>query len=900
MHESATTHDSDVSSPLPTADLCRTIFEHAADAILVATHAGRFVAANPAAAALLGYRVDELLCRAWSDCLLGDALLLPPDVPPGQTVRQEGHLRGADGRLRIVAIATCRLPDGTLLSSLHDITALVEAEAALRARAARLRLVADSLPQLIWTWGPDGACDYVNQQWVTYTGLPQSALLGLGWLEPVHPDDRAPTAAAARAAIAAESPFHAECRFRHHDGSYRWFDTRAVPLRDGDGRIVTWVGANTDIDEAHELRERLREESERFATIAAVAPGVIHAYRLRPDGSSCFPYASPAITEIYGLTSEELADDAAAIAALVHPDDKPHIVATTAESARTMTPWHSEHRVRHPTKGERWVEVHASPRHEPDGSVLWYGMLTDVTARKQAAAALQQSEARFAKAFRASPVALCLTRLDDGRFVDVNDRFLELFELQPDAIVGTSPAGLQLYPEPGRRDEFVNHLRAQGAIRDLETTARTRSGRLRIVLLSAELLDLGTESCILTLLTDITEHRHAEVTRARLEAELRHAQKMESIGQLAGGVAHDFNNLLTAIGGYTELALADLATGSPIRADLAEIQRATDRAGALTRQLLAFARRQRLEMRPLDLNQLAASVAKLLRRLIGEHIQLVVEAAPDLGVVVADPGQLEQVLVNLAVNARDAMPMGGTLTIGTANVDLDPRSAPGHLDLPAGRYVQLTVSDTGVGVPPEHQPHLFEPFFTTKPLGEGTGLGLATCYGIVQQHGGAIAIASEVGQGTAVAVYLPRSSGAEGDSGPDAAPVALPEGTETILLAEDDPAVRALTARVLRACGYTVLVAANGVEALRLAQHHAPGAVDLLLSDVVMPALAGPALAAQLRQQYPRVKVVFMSGYSTHPALPDADGIGGDWLLAKPFTPAELAQWVRARLDAEA
>jgi two-component system cell cycle sensor histidine kinase/response regulator CckA len=390
---------------------------------------------------------------------------------------------------------------------------------------------------------------------------------------------------------------------------------------------------------------------------------------------------------------------------------------------------------------------------------------------------------------------------------------------------------------------------------------------------------------------DVTE-------RKLLEAQLMQAQKMESVGRLAGGIAHDFNNLLTVIIGCTELSTATLPPASPARGNLREILQAALRARDLTRQLLAFARREVAESRILSLDDLVIATSKLLRRLIGEDIELVLRPSQSAAHIKADAGQIEQVLVNLAVNARDAMPGGGTLTIAITQVTVGLESERRPPRLPPGSYVRLTVSDTGTGMSEAAKAHLFEPFFTTKEIGKGTGLGLATCYGIVTQSGGCIALESEVGRGTTVIIDLPRVEGAADKVlGQRDAPE-LPRGSETVLLVEDEPVVRALSARILRKHGYTVLEAQNGHDALSLAATYEGGPIDLLMTDVVMPQMGGEALAARFRAEYPATRVLFTSGYSDSESF-RADVLGrGAAFIEKPFSPAALARKVRATLDA--
>jgi two-component system cell cycle sensor histidine kinase/response regulator CckA len=384
-------------------------------------------------------------------------------------------------------------------------------------------------------------------------------------------------------------------------------------------------------------------------------------------------------------------------------------------------------------------------------------------------------------------------------------------------------------------------------------------------------------------------------SRRQLEEQLRQSQKMEAIGALAGGVAHDFNNLLTVIRGHAELLLESLEATSPERADVDAIATAANRAAALTRHLLAFSRKQMLQPVPLDLTAVITALTPMLRRLIGEDIGITITCEP-VGVVIADPGQMEQVVLNLVVNARDAMPSGGRIEITTRNVDLAPRFQ--HVDRSeslGGPYVLLAVSDTGPGIAPDHRDRIFEPFFTTKGLGQGTGLGLSTVFGIVKQSGGQIALETEIGQGSTFRIYLPRvGDGARAESN---APIAAKrmDGAETILLAEDEDAVRALVCRVLEQQGYKVVAARDGAEALRLAAMH-EGWIDLLLSDVIMPGMGGIELSDQIRRVRPGIRVLYMSGYTESEI--DRRGVLGEdaALLEKPFTGHSLAAAVRAAL----
>ena len=382
------------------------------------------------------------------------------------------------------------------------------------------------------------------------------------------------------------------------------------------------------------------------------------------------------------------------------------------------------------------------------------------------------------------------------------------------------------------------------------------------------------------------------------DEQLRQAQKMEAVGQLAGGVAHDFNNLLTAIGGYAEFALSRLdGADGKVRENVEEIRRSADRASALTRQLLAFSRKQILQPKALRLDQLVGGLDTMLRRLIGEHIEIVTVSRPGLGYVTADPGQLEQVVVNLVVNARDAMPDGGELIIDTANVELDAAAARAHDGASPGDYVTLTVRDTGEGMDEDTIARIFEPFFTTKEQGKGTGLGLATVYGIVKQSGGFLEVTSTPGRGASFRVFLPRVEADVAAEEPDEAPDAgLASGSETVLLVEDEVVVRDLLREVLETSGYEVLEAEDGVSALELAEAH-PSRIDLLLTDVVMPKMSGRELAERFHVKRPDAKVLYTSGY-TDGAIGDQGVLEpGTEFLQKPFSFADLTQKVRSVLD---
>jgi signal transduction histidine kinase/CheY-like chemotaxis protein len=443
--------------------------------------------------------------------------------------------------------------------------------------------------------------------------------------------------------------------------------------------------------------------------------------------------------------------------------------------------------------------------------------------------------------------------------------------------------------------EFEAQARGEKSLA-AELPCRRKDGSVIYADITASGMVLNKKRCNVGFFSDVTERRRGREERDMLEEQLRASQKIEAIGSLAGGIAHDFNNLLSVILNYTGFALEGLREGDPVKDDLLEVKKAGERAGALTRQLLAFSRKQMLQPVPLNLNQIAAGVEKMLRRILGEDIDYVQVLAPDLGVVRADPGQIEQVLMNLVVNARDAMPEGGKLTIETTNMEIDEEYASRHVAVEPGAYVLLAVTDTGRGMDEQTKARLFEPFFTTKEKGKGTGLGLSTVYGIVKQSGGNIWVYSEPGRGTTFKIYLPRELAATATA---AKPRTVPRrstGTETILLVEDEEALRKVARRALDAAGYTVLSAADGDEALLICAQHV-GDIHLLLTDVVMPRMSGRALAQELSKTRPTLKVLYMSGYTDNAIVHHGVLDAGTHFLGKPFTAADVTRKVREVLD---
>jgi PAS domain S-box-containing protein len=549
-----------------------------------------------------------------------------------------------------------------------------------------------------------------------------------------------------------------------------------------------------------------------------------------------------------------------------------------------------------------WASVVITAMRDETGKLRGFAKVTrDLTERREAEASLRRHENLLATVLNTLPVGLLVTNRD-GQVILCNRMAAQLWgEIQEgdDMMVRYHQSQAWWVDTRQRIDDASWPL--WRAIRTGEAVLNTaveieRGGERKFVIKSAVPLRDSRDEVVGAVVVDqdVTDRFQAERQLEDTKAHLAQAQKMEAVGRLAGGIAHDFNNLLTVINALSITGLRSLPATDPLRADLEEIHAAGDRAANLTRQLLAFSRRQVLQPEILDLNVIVLGVSRMLGRVIGEDIALRLDLAPDINPVQADKGQLEQVIMNLSLNARDAMPNGGKLEIGTATVNVGSASAelPG---LTPGTYVRLVVGDTGIGMDSVTRSHIFEPFFTTKRQGEGTGLGLATVYGIIQQSGGAIQVDSEPGKGTSFRIYLPEAIQSTGADEPKAAPSAL-GGSELILLVEDEPSVRRLTANLLRDYGYAVLEVGRAEEALNVARA-APRRIDLVLTDVVMPGMSGPQLVAQLTAQGTATRALYMSGYSD---VADRAGLSlADFsILQKPFTPEGLSRRVREALDA--
>lgn len=638
--------------------------------------------------------------------------------------------------------------------------------------------------------------------------------------------------------------------------------------------------------ERKRAEEALQKREEHFRSLIENALDIIAI--IQADGF--FRYASPSVARVLGYRPDELIGRN--IFSQVHEDDRVALKDMLAVSgSEPASPVSREFRFRH-QNGE-WLVIEAAGRSFVDeaGNPGIIINARDITGRKKSEEALREVNETLRAVIATSPLAIYT--LDRGRDVRTwNPAAERIFGFSEEEVLGRPLPTILEEDDAATRAQFERMLRGEETLVGFESRRKRRDGSvIDVSIWTAALRNAAGEiEGIMAAVADNTERR-------RLEEQLRLSQRMEAVGRLAGGIAHDFNNLLTIIAGYSDLLLDRMHSGEPLRRHAEEIRKAAARAGALTSQLLAFSRKQVLQPKVVDLNEIVGEMDKMLRRLIGEDIQFVARLDPKGGRVKADPGQIEQVIVNLAVNAREAMPGGGKLTVETRNIYLDEEHARTHVGIAAGPYVMLAVTDTGHGMDAQTVRHIFEPFFTTKKQ-KGTGLGLATVYGIVIQSGGSIYAYSELNHGTCFKIYLPRiEEAAEKRQAPP--PPAMPaRQEETILVAEDEDTVRALVREILLTKGYKVLEARHGAEALELADRH-QGKISLLVTDVVMPQLSGRDLSERILKARPDTKVLFMSGYTDNVVVPHGILDEGAQFLQKPFTPEALARKVREVLDAE-
>jgi two-component system, cell cycle sensor histidine kinase and response regulator CckA len=879
------------------------ILDAALDAIVTVDHEGRIFEWNPAAEKMFGHRRSQVLGKELAPLLF---------VPAAQTLVQEGLAQFISvGETRLIGhrveLTAKRAPGGEfpvelsvvrVLKSeppiftgfIRDITERKRFEAALREKEATL-LEAQRIGR-IGSWEmrlADWKLEWSDETYRIF-GRARERFQPTreAFYDAVHPDDRERVRRAAEEALLGKEPYRVEHRLLLPDRSLRVVHERAELVFDAAGTPVRWIGTVQDITERKQTEEALRASQSLYLSLVENLPQNV----FRKDTAGRFTFANSRFCSLLARRLEDILGRndfdffPAELAEKYLRDDLK--VMETGQSLETV----EEHVM--PDLGRRYVQVVKIPLLSAAGQTIGIqGMFWDVTERREMEQALKRSEEYFRSLIENSSDIIVIVN-DQASFTFVSHTIERILQYRVDEVLGRTCFD---FVHPDDRSTMAQALKQAQVSTTVPTLAQLRirhaNGTWRTLeAIGKRQLDEEGRMSIVINARDITERR-------QLEEQLRQSQKMESVGQLAGGVAHDFNNILMVIQGHASLLLASEALGRRETTSVQQISLAAERAANLTRQLLTFSRKSMMQPKALDLNEVVKGMSKMLQRLIGEDISLHVHCAPDLPGAFADAGMLEQVLLNLAVNSRDAMPRGGQLILNTSALQATEESAGRNPDAYPGSFVCLSVTDTGTGIASQHLPHIFEPFFTTKGVGKGTGLGLATVYGIVRQHRGWITVASELGKGTVFQVFLPASL--ERPRVLQETPVAQPAqaGRETILLVEDEPAVRELVKSILEKHGYRVIQAPSGPAALEAWPRHRES-IALLLTDLVMPdGMSGRELGQRLQADKPSLKVIYTSGYSADALGADFQADSGITFLQKPYQPRKLAQIIRTCLDAK-
>jgi PAS domain S-box-containing protein len=787
-----------------------------------------------------------------------------------------------------------------------DVAAPISDQIAVlqEANEEQFRILANAIPALCWMADETGAIFWYNQRWYDYGGVTPAEMAGWGWQSMHDPEILPSVMERWTLSIATGEPFEMVFPLRGADGAYRPFLTRVIPVRDGQGRVTRWVGTNTDITQQRLTEDLLRKSEDQFRTLAEAIPN--HAWAAEPDGM--LNWFNRRVYEYTGAEPGEL--DGEKWGLVVHPDDLGRAGPTWVQSVRDGTPYEVEFRLRRADGAYRWFLARALPVCDPSGAIVrWIGTNTDITKQRdieEAQRALNRTlEARVAertadrdRMWRLSQdLMMVVTDADEVTIAAVNPAWHRILGWTEAELVGRSASDF-VHPDDMKLASevrpYTEEVTSDGrTVRRYENRYRHKNGGWHWISWTVVAVDgiLQGVGC------DVTQERERAAALALAEAQLRQAQKMEAVGQLTGGIAHDFNNMLAIIIGSLDLLKRRMARGETNVERFADSAlEGANRAASLTHRLLAFSRRQPLKPEAIEPGGLISGLSEMLMRTLGETIRIETVLGAGLWRAHADPHQLESAILNLAVNARDAMPDGGKLTIEIANTDLDDRYVAQHPGVAAGQYVMIGVTDTGDGMPADIVAKAFDPFFTTKEVGKGTGLGLSQVYGFARQSGGHVKIYSEVGHGTSVKLYLPRFVGEDGAmEGASPRPLPHADAAITILIVEDEHAVRQLGVDALTELGYRVLEADGAVAALRLLDSH--DEIDLLFTDVIMPQVNGRKLAEEARKRRPGLKVLFTTGYTRNAVVHNGVLDPGVELLGKPFTIEQLGAKLRTVLD---
>ena len=860
-------------------DRLQSIFHGISDAVFIHDAAtGAIIDVNRTACELFGYTHAEMVALTVNDLSLGtspysqtearERLRHAAEGAPQQYEWRSKHRDGTIFWTELSMRAETVGEEACIIVSVRDISerkqSIEELHAIIRTTKDGFNIV-DSRGRLI----------EVNQPYCDLVGYSRDELLQMS-IQDIEAVERADEVAEHLGIIIAAGSDHFESRHRRKDGTVIDIQVSTTYLPKYGGRFYSFV---RDISEERRAEELLRQSDALLNNLSQQVPGVLFQTIVSPDGHPCTPYASEQLHDVYELSPADIRDNLDQLFGRFHPDDRERIQASIEASTATLGRWECEYRVLLPRQGLKWLYGTAQPQKMGDGSVVMYGIIMDITERKQAEEQLRLSEEKFATAFRASPDSVNLTRKSDGTYLEVNDGFTAITGYTPEEVIGRSALELNVWVDPRDRERMVRELEEYGIVKTIEAEFRRKDGTTLIGHMSAGQIMFGGEPCILSITRDITD-------RIAIQNERLKMQKLESLGVLAGGIAHDFNNILTGILGNISFARRLLDPSHRSSDVLLEAEKASQRASDLAHQLLTFARGGEPVKKTVAAHQLVAASASLVLR--GSNVHSVITVPDDLHPLDVDEGQINQVFNNIIINAAQAMPGGGSIAIGGENVTL---ATDNVMALPPGNYVKFTFTDTGCGMSEETVKRIFDPYFTTKT--GGNGLGLASAYSIVTKHGGFIGVNSAPGQGSTFTVLLPASDAAPPETGREAEHdhTGRHEG-KAVLVMDDEEMIRDLASEMLRELGFHVWTCADGDEAVSLykSAHGSDTPFVAVIMDLTIPAgKGGKEAAREILDFDPQARLIVSSGYSNDPIMADYVSHGFVSAIAKPYSFHKLA-----------
>lgn len=878
------------------------IFNESIDMVCIADmHKSSFIKVSPAFTRILGYERDEMEGKEFAEFIHEDDLAKTAEVVKNKlqlgerTINFVNRYRCKDGSYRVLDwTSQPNIETGVLIAIARDISESINYKERILETEERYKRLTENAEDIIWRADGEGTVLFVNSVAEKLLGYTFDESVGIKVSKYMTNESIEKINSIVKKNLSKTPPklsYQVEAHYVHKDGTRIPFEINANVILDKDNKIVGYEGISRDIRERKQNEERLKENELKFASLFnSMVEGVaLHKVIYDEDGNAInyvITDVNPAYEKILGVDKQDIVGKTATEA--YHTDTAPFFD-EYIKVAETGVPYSFEVNFE-PLEKFFSIQVFSPAKDE------FATVFEDITTRKKS----EKDQQRLVALVENSSEFIGLANLD-GSVIHVNKAGIRMVGLN-NLEEAKQTSIFEYVTEEVREDLAANILPAvfeQGFANGESSMKNFKTDEelfIRYTVFIIRNPETEEPESIAFVANDITESIQAKIEKDKLEVQLQQAQKMEAIGRLAGGIAHDFNNLLTGITGNISLAIMDMDKDDPLLETLEEVEAASHRAAELTRQLLAFSRKQLIKPKIINLNELIENMQKMLKRIIGEDIGQKIVLDKDLGQVKADPGQIEQIVINLAVNARDALPDGGFLTIETKHAMLDENYCVNHPQVLPGEYILLVVSDNGHGMDEETRQKIFDPFFTTKPKDKGTGLGLATTYGIIKQHDGHIECYSEVGQGTSFKVYLPRIDGLAESVRFENRNIDLPEGNETILVVEDETVVRNIAIKILEKLGYTIIHAESGSHALDIINEEKPD-IDLLLTDVVMPKMNGRELATQLQDLYPLLKVIYTSGYTENVIAHHGVIEEGLEFIGKPYSPKDLAIKIRNVLD---